>query len=116
MDKKCSKYEGLFIFSDSETLQKHIQECDECRAEDEKMNKVSGLIDEVKFYYRQKAKRIMKIKAACAIFLLVGFSLTCGILTMDTDLTDALMYGDTLSAEDLGFPVDSYGLLMVGEE
>jgi hypothetical protein len=25
------------------------------------------------------------------------------------------MYGNTLSAEDLGFPVDSYGLLMVDE-
>ena len=79
------------------------------------MEKVSGLLNEVKFYYRQKSRRIMKIKAACAVFLLVCFSLTCGILTMDTDLSDALMYGDTLSAEDLGFPVDSYGLLTVDD-
>ena len=115
MDNKCSKYEGLFIFSDEETLKKHIEECEECRAEDEKMKKVSDLIGEVKFYYRQKSRRLTKIKAACAVFLLVGFSLTCGILTMDTDLTDALMYGETLTAEDLGFPVDSYGLITVDE-
>ena len=45
MDKKCSKYEGLFIFSDEETLKKHIEECPECRAEHEKMQKVSELIE-----------------------------------------------------------------------
>lgn len=115
MDKKCSKYEGLFIFSDEAELKKHVGECEECKAEDEKMKKVSNLIDEVKFYYRRKARKVLQIKAACAIFLLVCFSMTCGILTMDTDLSDALMYGDTLSAEDLGFPVDSYGLLMVDD-
>ena len=115
MDNKCSKYEGLFIFSDEAELKKHIEECAECRAEDEKMKKVSDLLDEVKFYYRQKSRKIVRIKAACAVFLLVCFSLTCGVLTMDTDLTDALMYGDTLSAEDLGFPVDSYGLITVDE-
>ena len=115
MDNKCSKYEGLFIFSDEETLKKHVEECEECKAEQEKMDKVSNLISEVKFYYRQKAKKAMKFKAVCAAMLLIGFSLTCGFLTLDTDLTDALMYGDTLTAEDLGFPVDSYGLLMVDD-
>ena len=29
------------------------------------------------------------------------------------DMLDTLRYGDTLSAEDLGFPVDSYGLIAV---
>ncbi len=38
-----------------------------------------------------------------------GFALT------NDDLLDTLKYGDTLSAEDLGFPVDSDGLLMVDE-
>ena len=32
------------------------------------------------------------------------------------DFVDTLMYGEALSAEDLGFPVDSYGLLMVDDE
>ena len=45
------------------------------------------------------------------------FSATFGYVSVvDTDLADALMYGDTLSAEDLGFPVDSYGLLVVDDE
>ena len=34
----------------------------------------------------------------------------------DGDLADALMYGDTLTAEDLGFPVDSYGFIVVDDE
>lgn len=115
MDNKCSKFEGLFVFSNEENLQAHIKECAECRAEAEKMDKVSALIDEVKFYYKQKAKKLRMIKSACAVFFVLVFSLTCGVLTLNTDLADALMYGDTLSAEDLGFPVDSYGLLMVEE-
>ena len=33
----------------------------------------------------------------------------------DDDLLDTLKYGETLSAEDYGFPVDSDELLMVDE-
>ena len=116
MDKKCSKYEGLFIFSDEESLQKHLEECPDCRAEHEKMQKVSELIGETKFYYKSKLKRARKLKAICALALFMFFSATFGVVNNDSDFADALMYGDTLSAEDLGFPVDSYGLLMVDDE
>ena len=116
MDKKCSKYESLFVFSDEETLQRHIQECEDCKAEQEKMNKISELIGEVKFHYRLRAKKIRKIKAVCAALFLICFSTSLGIATNDSDLVDALMYGESLSAEELGFPVDSYGLLMVDDE
>ncbi len=113
MDNKCSKYEGLFVFSDEGTLLKHLEECPECRAEHEKMKKVSELIGETKFYYRAKSKRVKKLKAVCALALFMFFTATFGVITNDSDFADALMYGDSLSAEDLGFPVDSYGLLMV---
>ena len=116
MDKKCSKYESLFVFSDEETLSKHLQECDDCRQEQEKMNIVSDLLCEVKFHYRLRAKKIRKIKAVCAAFCLICFSTSLGFVTNDSDFVDALMYGETLSAEDLGFPVDSYGLIMVDDE
>ena len=116
MENKCTKYEGLFIFSDEETLTKHIEECPECRAEHEKMQKVSELISETKFYYRSKKRRAMKLKAVCALMMFMFFSATLGVVSTDSDLADALMYGETLSAEDLGFPVDSYGLLMVDDE
>ena len=51
MKDKCTKYEGLFVFSDEETLKSHLNECEECRLEQEKMDKVSDLINEVKLTY-----------------------------------------------------------------
>ena len=117
MDNKCSKYEELFVSSSGEELEKHVQECEECRVEHETQQQVSSLLDEVKMYYYAKRKRrTVRLRAACAIMFLV-FSLASvgGFVLTDDDLMDTLKYGDTLSAEDLGFPVDSDGLLLVDE-
>ena len=116
MENKCTKYEGLFVFSTEEALNEHIKECDDCRAENEKMKKVSDLIGETKFYYKSKFNKVRKLKAICALALFMCFSATYTVVLNDGDFADALMYGDTLTAEDLGFPVDSYGLLMVDDE
>ena len=117
MNKKCSKYEGLFIFSDKETLNAHIQECEACKKEHEKMEKVSELLDEVRFYYHAKnRKKMVKFRAVCAVLLIVFSSFSFGSAIQDEDLMDTLRYGETLSAEELGFPVDSYGFLMVDDE
>ncbi len=116
MDNKCSKYESLFVFSDKNTLQEHIKNCEVCREEHEKMQKVSNLLDEVKFYYKLKSKRIRKLRAVCALAFIMFFSAGFGVLSTDSDIADALMYGETLNAEDFGFPVDSYGLLVVDDE
>ena len=116
MDNKCSKYEGLFIFSDETTLQQHLEVCPECKAEHEKMQKVSDLISETKFYYKSKFNRKRKLRAICALAMFMLFTTTWTVISNDGDFADALMYGETLTAEDLGFPVDSYGLLMVDDE
>ena len=116
MKNKCSKYEGLFVFSDEETLLKHVNECEDCKLEHEKMQKVSDLISETKFYYKSKSMRKRKLKAICAIAFFMFFTASFSIISNDEDFADALMYGETLTAEDLGFPVDSYGLLMVDDE
>ena len=115
MNNKCNKYEGLFVFSDEETLKNHIANCEDCAQEDKIQKEVSSLLDEVKLYYRAKRKnRINRLRAACAVVFLLFSSISIGgmVLTND-DILDTLKYGETLSAEDLGFPVDSYGLLMV---
>lgn len=116
MDKKCTKYEGLFVFKDEKTLQEHIAECEDCRIEHEKMKKVSELIGEVRGHYLKTTRKKPKLRAVCAISLLLFSTTTFGIATMNDDIVDTIKYGDTLSAEDLGFPVDSYGLLMVEDE
>ena len=113
MEDKCSKFEGLFVFGNQEALDEHINECEDCRKQAEKFQKVSDLISEVKPYYRKKETGLKRLRAVAAVLLIVFFSATFGFLYNDEDLADSLMYGDTLTAEDYGFPVDSYGLLMV---
>ena len=117
MNKKCSKYEELFVSSSQEELDKHIQECEDCRAEYEAQLKVSSMLDEVKmYYYAKRTKRIANLRAACAVmFMVFSLASVTGWVINDDDIMDTLKYGDTLSAEDLGFPVDSDGLLMVDE-
>lgn len=113
MKDKCSKYEGLFIFNDEETLKKHIETCEDCRKEQEIMDKVSDLLKEVKPYYIQKRKNTAKLKIACAMLTILLSATTMGVVNFNTDISDIIKYGNTLSAEDLGLPVDAYGLLMV---
>ena len=115
MDKKCSKYENLFVFSDEETLKKHLQECEECRLEQQKMDRVSELIGEVKFHYN-KGRKMRFLKIACVLMLLLFSTVSIGVIENYDDMMDTLMYGECLTAEDLGFPVDSYGLIVVDDE
>ena len=117
MENNCSKYEELFVSGSQKELEEHIKECEICRLEHESQLKVSSLLDEVKmYYYAKRKKRMVRLRAACAVMFLVFsmISVTGWALNSD-DLLDTLKYGDTLSAEELGFPVDSYGLLMVDE-
>lgn len=111
MDKKCSKYEALFTFGTEEDLLAHIKECPECAKEHEKMQKVSSLIQEVKPHFKKQRKNLQVFKIACTLLFLVFSS--CSLMYMNTDISDTLKYGAVLSAEDLGLPVDSYGLIMV---
>lgn len=113
MSEKCTKYEALFTFGDDDTLKKHIEQCEDCKKEHEKMQRVSDLLKEVKPYYREKRKSKAKVRAACALFAICLSGVTLGIINMNTDISDTLKYGYTLGADDLGLPVDSYGLIMV---
>ncbi len=113
MDDKCSKYESLFTFRTEEELSEHIKNCPECAEIDNEMKKVSELIQEVKPYYLKKRKNNRIIKAACVLLLLIMSGTTVSLVSLNPEIADTLMYGTTLSAEDLGFPVDSYGLISV---
>lgn len=113
MDNKCTKYEGLFTFSDEETLKKHLETCENCRNEQKIMDKVSNLLQEVKPYYINKRKNTAKLKIACAMLTIILGTAVMGVVNFNTDISDIIKYGNTLSAEDLGLPVDAYGLLMV---
>lgn len=113
MKDKCTKYEALFTFGSDETLKRHVETCEDCKKEQEVMDKVSDLLKEVRPYYKAKRKSAAKLKAACAISVLLFSSVTLGVINFNTDISDVIKYGTTLSADDLGLPVDSYGFLMV---
>lgn len=111
--KKCTKYEALFTFANEETLKKHIEHCIDCKNEQDKMDKVSALLKDVKPYYLKKLHDNAKLKMACAMLVIVFCTSIIGVVNFNTDVSDMIKYGNTLSADDLGLPVDSYGLLMV---
>lgn len=115
MKEKCTKYEALFTFSDEETLKEHLLTCEDCRKEQAKMDKVSELIKEVKPEILKRRKFVAKLKAACVAFAILLSGVTLGIINLNTDISDTIRYGQVLSIEDYGFPVDSYGLIMVDE-
>lgn len=113
MVKKCTKYEALFTFGSDENLKRHVETCMDCAQEQELMDKVSGLLNEVKPYYRNQRKKTARLKMACAVFAILFSGTALGVVNFNTDVADIIRYGTTLSADDYGFPVDSYGLLMV---
>lgn len=115
--KKCDKYESYFLFLSDADFQKHLKECEECRLEHEKMEKISALVKEVKPYYSKKRKvETFYKKVACmvAMFVMCG---SWGIIKY----SDYNLNYNYLSVDDIessyisamGMPVDSYGLLMV---
>lgn len=109
----CKKYEGLFTFADEKDFLAHIEECPDCKAEHERMQRVSDLIQEVAPQIKAKRREFAKVKLACTSFGIVFCLLTLGVVNLNPDVHDMIMYGQTMSVEDYGFPVDSYGLLMV---
>lgn len=113
MSKKCNKFESLFTFSDEKTLLEHISECEDCKAEYEKMNKVTELIKEVKPHYRKG--RFNAVRVACILFAFMISGVTLQYADMNYGIVDSLMYNSQYTAEELGFETDDYGLIMVGE-
>lgn len=111
MNDKCNKYESLFIFSNEEALEEHIKTCPECRAEHERMNKVSDLIKEVKDEY--KKPNYLGLKVACMLFLFVMGGVSIQMLDLQYGFLDTIKYGAPLTIEELGLPTDDYGLIQV---
>lgn len=116
MKEKCTKFEGMFIFSNDEDFKNHLQECEECRKKQEELNQISALIKKAKpFYFEQKTKKNRQLRVALGLLLFISIGSVFEILNyMDTP-NETASYTETLSAEDFGFPVDSYGLIMVDE-
>ena len=124
MTKKCDKYESLFIFADEETLNKHLQECEDCRREHEKMHKVSALVKEAEPELKRRATFFNPLKVASVLSLFITggvfyqtfapMQLNNSNATMTASISSDMSfdYEDSIIA-DMGLPTDDYGLLML---
>ncbi len=110
---KCDKYEGLFVFQTEEVLKEHIEHCPDCKAENDKYEKVSELVKEAAPVYllKEKNKKIKAIKRlACCFIFFTGLTAFTGYKMYDN-------YNFQISSDydsyitSMGLPVDDYGFL-----
>ena len=113
MEEKSQNYEGIFTFLSDEKFKQELEKNPEMMAEHERMQKVSALLQEVKPYFIKKRRDTAKMKIACAISFIMLSGTVMGLINFNSDIADVLRYGNTLEAEDYGFPVDDYGFLLV---
>lgn len=115
MTEKCTKFKSLYLFRDEAELEEHLKECPDCRAEKEKMDKVSELLQEVKPYYaKQRKKSFTRLKVACILCFGMFTGMLIGYFTQYgyTNITASTTYSETTQAtNEYGIPVDSYGLI-----
>ncbi|MBR1942521.1 hypothetical protein IJ843_02155 [bacterium] len=113
MNEKCTKFESLYLFRDGQELEEHLKECPDCRYEQEKMDKVSELLQEVKPYYaRQRKRSFTRLKVACILCFGLFTGMLIGYFTQFgyTMTTASSAYSEETTNE-YGMPVDSYGLI-----
>ena len=115
MEKKCDKYKTLFMFSDEKSLMKHIEQCEDCKKEHEMMNNISELIQEAKPLYlkdKKQKENILKLKVACILACALFSGMVFQYFNVNYDVMYQFAYND-ISIEEMGFPVDEYGFIMV---
>lgn len=115
-EKKCNGYESMYTFLSEEDFLKHIESCEECKKEHEKMQKVSALINEAKPYIKRQKKQSGIIRAACAVFVILFATLSLPIFTLGTNVYNDVIaqnQSDAMTVEEMGLPVDEYGFLYI---
>ncbi len=105
-EKNCKGFKEQFINLNKEEFLTHMQNCESCKQEYLEMKKLSNLLKIAKPHYLKKRNVLMTFKTAAIITLTLftGF--------MATYLSNTYSQ-NTLSLEDLGFPTDEYGFILV---
>ena len=112
--KKCNKFQEYFIFANKDDFQKHLEECPDCAAQNEEFERISELVKEVKFVYKQKKKNSLIKKVAC-ISALMMFTFSFSFVNnlgyfFDNNYSEL---SENTIIDEMGMPIDSYGLIMV---
>lgn len=113
-EKKCDKYEALFVFQGEEALNNHLSECDDCKKEHEKHLKISQMVKEVAPEYLakryNKKKTALKRLAACFI-VFVGLTGTYTGISMYNNSDIQVNADEDSYISTMGLPIDEYGFL-----
>ncbi len=104
--KKCKGFKDQFINLNENELLEHIQMCENCKKEYLEMKKLSKLLQTVKQHYIKKQNVIKTFKTAAIITL----TLFTGFIATYINNTNNQ---NVLSFDDLGFPTDEYGFILV---
>lgn len=113
-EKKCDKYEALFVFQGEGALNKHLEECEECKKEHEKQLKISKLVKEVAPEYLAKRynKKNVAIKRLAACFIVfVGLTGTYTGLNLYSNIDVQANTDEDSYVSTMGLPIDEYGFL-----
>lgn len=105
-DKDCKGFKEQFINLNKNELLAHIQICESCKKEYLEMEKLSNLLNTVKPHYLKKQNFVKSFKTAAVLTLTIftGF--------MAAYLANTYSH-NALSLDDLGFPTDEYGFILV---
>ncbi len=111
--KTCNGYEAMYTFLSEEAFNEHLKVCEECAKEHARMQRVSELIQEAKPYIKEKQKRRTILKSAAAFFVVAFATLSIPLCMTGVNVYDDLVAQNSLTAQELGLPVDEYGFLYV---
>lgn len=115
MENKCNKYESLFVFSDEESLKKHLEICPDCQKEHSKMLQVASLAKEVKPFIKTKNtynRKIFSNIAACIIISFVAFA-SVQMFYVNPQVSKLKFVKANSVITQMGLPTDEYGLLEI---
>lgn len=112
-EKTCNGYEAMYTFLSEDDFNKHLEVCEACAKEHARMQRVSELIQEAKPYIKEKQKQNRILKSAAAFFVVAFATLSIPVYMAGANMYDNMVAQNTLTAQELGFPVDEYGLLYV---
>ena len=111
--KTCNGYEAMYTFLSEEAFNEHLKVCEECAKEHARMQRVSELIQEAKPYIKEKQKRRTILKSAAVFFVVAFATLSIPLCMTGVNVYDDLVAQNSLTAQELGLPVDEYGFLYV---
>ena len=119
MNNNCNKYQYLFIFSDEEYLKEHIKNCPDCAKKHEISEKTANLVKEIKPYIINEninKKRLVLLKSCSAVVLLcicLSWMVKSHYQSISSYQSILLMVKESSIINEMGLPVDEYGLLQV---